>query len=217
MTEVTETLPDGHRLPDLAAQYGQPAARRAAVESVSRVTHRRPGRRPRAQRVSLTGARLAFGDRVLWDHLDLSVSRRRVHRGAGSQRHRQDLAAQGAARTAPAERRRRAGRRQTHHLGQRTHRLCAATSSDRPRRDAARARPGRGWASTGHRWGCGVAARRRPGPPARGRAAGAATGQRRTAGRCPRRADVRRRVAAGARSRRHWPATRCCCCATNRY
>ena len=24
--------------------------------------------------VSLTGARLAFGDRVLWDHLDLSVS-----------------------------------------------------------------------------------------------------------------------------------------------
>jgi zinc/manganese transport system ATP-binding protein len=26
--------------------------------------------------VSLTGARLAFGDRVLWDHLDLSVARR---------------------------------------------------------------------------------------------------------------------------------------------
>ncbi|MGZ4527494.1 MAG: ABC transporter ATP-binding protein, partial [Mycobacterium sp.] len=24
--------------------------------------------------VSLRGARLAFGDRVLWDHLDLSVS-----------------------------------------------------------------------------------------------------------------------------------------------
>ena len=24
--------------------------------------------------MSLTGARLAFGDRVLWDHLDLSVS-----------------------------------------------------------------------------------------------------------------------------------------------
>jgi zinc/manganese transport system ATP-binding protein len=28
-----------------------------------------------ADTVSLTGARLAFGDRVLWDHLDLSVSR----------------------------------------------------------------------------------------------------------------------------------------------
>jgi zinc/manganese transport system ATP-binding protein len=28
-----------------------------------------------AQSVSLQGARLAFGDRVLWDHLDLSVSR----------------------------------------------------------------------------------------------------------------------------------------------
>jgi zinc/manganese transport system ATP-binding protein len=27
-----------------------------------------------AQAVSITGARLAFGDRVLWDHLDLSVS-----------------------------------------------------------------------------------------------------------------------------------------------
>jgi zinc/manganese transport system ATP-binding protein len=29
---------------------------------------------PRPPAVSLTGARLAFGDRVLWDHLDLSVS-----------------------------------------------------------------------------------------------------------------------------------------------
>lgn len=29
----------------------------------------------RSPAVSLTGARLAFGDRVLWDHLDLSVSR----------------------------------------------------------------------------------------------------------------------------------------------
>ncbi|HTY29006.1 MAG TPA: ATP-binding cassette domain-containing protein, partial [Mycobacterium sp.] len=27
-----------------------------------------------AEVVSLTGARLAFGDRVLWDHLDLTVS-----------------------------------------------------------------------------------------------------------------------------------------------
>lgn len=45
-----------------------------AVEDLEAVSQRPRTADPAAHPISLSGARLAFGDRVLWDHLDLSVS-----------------------------------------------------------------------------------------------------------------------------------------------
>ena len=124
-----------------------------------------------ADAVSLTGARLAFGDRVLWDHLDLSVSPGEFiavlgPNGSGKTSLLKVLLGQLplSAGVALVD-------GKPDHLRQRTYRLRAATPAAGPRCHAARPRPG----SAGHRriaLGRPAAAIRRSGPAPRRRAAG---------------------------------------------
>ena len=158
------------RLPDLAARDRRPVGQLALPAATDNHCLWLP------TSCRLAGARLAFGDRVLWDHLDLTCRPANSSRSSvptAPARHRCSRCCSASCRSPPARPRSTASpsRRAA------SDRLRAPAPCDRPRADAARARPRR----PGLRrppLGCGAVARADC-ANARRRATGARTGRRR--------------------------------------
>ena len=105
--------------------------------------------------IVLRDAGLTYGTRALWQHLDLDRGTRRVRRGAGSQRQRQDLADPGAAGADRAVVGFGTGVRGRAPPRQQLDRLRPAAEGLRPRPAGPRRRSGR-LGLDGHRWGVGL-------------------------------------------------------------